>query len=272
MSNGALDPLYKDLKTALWVEDQLTRDYLTAVGDGNPAIRLLIAGSSAHVDALVASARKEKFPFVFGLSDRDFGATNYGKWSASTQVFRLQMHEIENALLDPAAISSAMAGLGKHLDAAAVRKKLEAEAKTFTWGMALGATMAWVRTSIDQDFPSSSGLVNVADQASALDRIVLSPWWQTHLPALPTTLTKATLSKTLASTHATYQSHLASDQFLSTFAGKELLGRVFSWLAQGGKGPTPTLYDLAKAIGNAQRLAGSVPAQVADLLNILKGI
>lgn len=230
MSNGAIDSLYKDRKITLWVEDRLTRDYLTAAWDDPPAIRLLVAGSNAPMGALVASARADGFTSVFGLCDRDFSSTNYGAWSSTTPVFRLRMHEVENALLDPDAITAAMATFGKHLASQEVRRKLEAEARAFVWGMALGSTLFWVKATIQKDFPSSTGLVQVPDLAAALDRILKSSWWRSHLPALPAQLTAVTLQEKLVLEHAAYLQDLDSDAFLSSFAGKELLGRVFAWV------------------------------------------
>jgi len=273
MTNGDLDPLYKDRKITLWVEDGLTRDYLTAAWDDHPAVRLLIAGSSDSVRALVDTARKQKYASVFGLCDRDFGSTNYSKWSPTTQVFRLQMHEIENALLDPATISAALATFGKTLTAADIHTKLATEARSFVWGMALGSTLSWVRTGIDQDFPPSTGLVNVPDQTTAVDKIVKSAWWQTHFPKLPKRFTVATVTAQLGKEHATYAQHLGSDAFLANFAGKELLGRVSSWLIQGGGSQRPTDADLAKTVGTLQRQAGRLPQEVSGLLaTLLKAI
>lgn len=269
MSNGALDSLYKDRKITLWVEDRLRRDYLTAAWDDPPAIRLLVAGSNAPMQALVDHARMDGFVSVFGLRDRDFGPTNHPQWSTATRVFCLKMHEIENALLDPPAISAALATLGRTLSGESVREKLETEARAWVWGMALGSTLAWVKATIQQDFPSSAGLVNVADQASALARLVQSSWFRSHLPALPGQFTARTLEAKLVQEHAAYSNDLASDAFLSSFAGKELLGRVFSWVAQGRQAQAVTVGDLAKAIGNEQRLAQRLPGEVAELLAIL---
>lgn len=139
--------------------------------------------------------------------------------------------------------------------------------------MALGSTLAWVSSTIDQDFPSSTALVNVHSQQDALDRILKSPWWGTHFPALPTTLTPTTLSTRLAQEHATYQQDLSADAFLTSFAGKELLHRVLSWLIQGGRtNQRPTEMDLAKAIGTVQRQATRLPAEVSALLAILHAV
>lgn len=269
MSNGDLDPLYKDRPITLWVEDGLTRDYLTAAWDDPKEIRLLIAGYSSAVSALVKSARQSGYGSVFGVCDRDFGTTNYGKWSTTTAVFRLQMHEIENALLDPQALHVALKALGRDRSASDLRTRLRNEASAASWGMALGSTLAWMSTVLQQDFPPSKGLVAVSDRAAALGRIVGTVWWTTRLPNIPAALTPAIVGQELDQRHAAYQQDLASDAFLTTFAGKELLGVCWSWLMPQTLRPRPTESDLARAVGDAQRAAGTVPKEVTDLLNTL---
>jgi hypothetical protein len=269
MSNGDLDPLYKDRPITLWVEDGLTRDYLTAAWDDPKEIRLLIAGDSSAVSALVKSARQSGYGSVFGVCDRDFGTTNYGEWSTTTAVFRLQMHEIENALLAPPSLHAALTVLGRTRSESDLRTRLASEAAVACWGMALGSTLAWIRTVLQQDFPPSNGLVTVPDQAAALQRIVGSSWWATRLPSIAAMLTPARIAQQLNQSHAAYKQDLGSEAFLTSFAGKELLGRCLSWLVQQGNGPHPTESDLAKAVGSAQRVAGTVPMEVTKLLDTL---
>jgi len=99
MDNGDLDPLYKNRPTTLWVEDSATRDYLKEAWDDPPRMQLLVAGNSEAVQSQVRAARINGDAAVHGICDRDFGTTNQHKWTQSTEVFRLQMHEIENAVL-----------------------------------------------------------------------------------------------------------------------------------------------------------------------------
>ena len=271
MSNGDLDPLYKDRPIALWVEDGLTRDYLTAAWDDPKQIRLLIAGDSTAVGALVKSARRMGYGAVFGLCDRDFGPTNCSSWSTSTEVFRLQMHEIENALLAPRSLQAALARLGRARSEHDLRTRIRDEATKAVWGMALGRTLSWIRTELHQDFPPSTSLVEVDDRDKALARIVASGWWTARLPLIRTTLTSTAIGEQLDQAHAACQSDLGSDAYLSTFAGKELLGRCWSWLVQQGTGPHPTKSDLAKAVGAAQRDAEMVPQEIEVLRNTLLG-
>jgi hypothetical protein len=57
----------------------------------------------------VKDAEVAGFPNVFGLIDRDFRQTNQSEWSNPGKMFRtfvLRVHEIENHLLDAAALAS----------------------------------------------------------------------------------------------------------------------------------------------------------------------
>ena len=92
----------------LWVEDELTREYLSAVWNDPTAVFFLIGGGNEGVGAVVKDAESAGFANVFGLIDRDFRpTTNRSHWSSPVKTFRtfvLPVHEIENDLLDPEAL------------------------------------------------------------------------------------------------------------------------------------------------------------------------
>ena len=93
----------------LWVEDELTREYLSAVWNDPTAVFFPIGGGNEGVGAVVKDAESAGFPNVFGLIDRDFRpTTNRSHWSSPVKTFRtfvLPVHEIENDLLDPEALA-----------------------------------------------------------------------------------------------------------------------------------------------------------------------
>lgn len=268
MANGDLDPLYKDRPVTLWVEDPLTRDYLKEGWDDPQQVRLLVAGNNQAVHSLVGSARREGYTAVFGLCDRDFGATNHGSWSTTTSVFRLRMHEIENAILHPDSLSAALQELGTSVHHSTIEGRLLQEANSFVWGMALGATLRWLRDTLQEDFPHSNGLVGVGNQTAAEQRIFGSLWWQAWQASLPTSITEISVQGQLSTRHGYYAKHLGSPAYLEEFAGKELLGRVFSWLTTGCGKPI-THQDLTKTVGRVQRQQGWLPAEIAALHSIL---
>ena len=156
--------LYKNRPVYLWIEDELTRAYLDAAWGPQGTIGLLIAGNSENVRTVVANARKEGHSQVFGLRDRDFGSGGFAKWTTNAAVLTLDSHEIENFLLDPVALEANILNTSKR-SADEIARRLMTEAQAMTWGMALGATMEWLRTQLFQDFPPSGSLVSVTTES-----------------------------------------------------------------------------------------------------------
>ena len=54
----------------VWVEDSLTRDYLSKVWNDDPEIAFFLAGNSTAVRPVVEAARFENLNHVFGIVDR----------------------------------------------------------------------------------------------------------------------------------------------------------------------------------------------------------
>ena len=91
----------------LWVEDELTRAYLAEVWN-DPSIAYFIGGGHDGVNAIVHDAEKDGCRNVFAVIDRDNRPSNHKDWLTSGKTFRtfvLPVHEIENYLLDSAALS-----------------------------------------------------------------------------------------------------------------------------------------------------------------------
>ena len=100
-----LSSFYSGSPIYLWVEDALTREYLTAIWGYPVEIAFYIAGNNAAVRPPVEIAHREGIHRVYGLIDRDFRKSNIAKWSQkNTLVFRIPRLEIENYALDAAAI------------------------------------------------------------------------------------------------------------------------------------------------------------------------
>ena len=82
----------------LWVEDALTREYLSTLWN-DPSVFFLVGGGNEGVRAIVKDAEEAGFANVFGLTDRDFRPTNTSAWIDPLKTFRtfvLPVHEIEN--------------------------------------------------------------------------------------------------------------------------------------------------------------------------------
>jgi len=161
-----------------------------------------------------------------------------------------------------------MKQFGKTISALDIEAKLNKEASTIVWGMALGATLRWMRDAVQRDFPPSNGLVNIADRAAADERIFASTWWQQWQPILPIALTRPAVEAELTKHHTDFDQHLKDGAFVTEFAGKELLDRIFSWLTNGCD-KRVRKDDLIKRVGRVQRETGRLPKDIAQLEQIL---
>lgn len=84
----------------LWVEDELTHAYLSAVWN-SPDVKLLVGGGNEGVRAIVKDAEESGFKNVFALIDRDFRQTNRYDWLDPGKTFRtfvLRVHDGSLAL------------------------------------------------------------------------------------------------------------------------------------------------------------------------------
>lgn len=59
----------------LWVEDRLTREYLSRLWR-DPGIAFFVGGGNDGVRAFTKDAENDEFPNVFGVTDRDFRPSN----------------------------------------------------------------------------------------------------------------------------------------------------------------------------------------------------
>ena len=98
-----LDTLGSSRPIELWVEDRLTREYLSLAWSYDRDFDLRVAGGHLSVFAVVHDQRVQGRGHVFGFVDRDFGVSNYNNWDhpdSGIEVFIGSRLEIENFLLD----------------------------------------------------------------------------------------------------------------------------------------------------------------------------
>jgi hypothetical protein len=175
--------LYSGHPIKLWVEDMITRAYLQDCWN-DPEIGFLIAGSNEGVVSVVNHASKDGFTHVFGLIDRDFGTSNRNRWTAADgpRVFRPDVHEIENELLNPAHLAGCdLNNQGR--TAPNVTARLQTRGGQMLWWIACRSVLAGLRHDVLQNFPPHS-LVNT--QQEALNHILNSPWHQHISATVPT--------------------------------------------------------------------------------------
>lgn len=257
--------LYKNRPVYLWVEDELTRTYLDAAWGPQGDIGLLIARNSENVRTIVTNARKEGLTNVFGLQDRDFGAGGFGDWDRKRPVLRLDSHEVENFLLDPAALATNVLNRSKR-SVAEIEQRLFEAAQGMTWGMALGATMQWLRTKLFDQFPASGSLVTVASERDALSRILDGGWLQ-HVQGFPGALTSEAIAARLREFEVEFRKQLETNEWRKSFGGKEILSRVLSWVAPADI-PGKKDEALAREVGRFHAAHGR-PPEVEALRQLL---
>jgi hypothetical protein len=163
----------------LWVEDELSREYLLALWNSPPDIFFLIAGGNEGVGAVVKDAEAAGFPNVFGLIDRDFRPTNRSQWNSPGKTFRrfiLPVHEMENYLLVPEALAASRLNT-LNRTAAEIEGYLAQAAGRLTWWAACRDVVAELKRRFRDPFVPDPPCGTIQDQAGAVDHICTSPWF-----------------------------------------------------------------------------------------------
>ncbi|MDB5312342.1 MAG: hypothetical protein JWO38_6544 [Gemmataceae bacterium] len=265
-----LAALYSAAPIILWVEDPITRDYLTKVWDDPPEISFLIAGGKASVRPTVSAAEQEGISHVFGLADRDFGHSNIANWNAAgTRVFYLPRHEIENYTLDvPAIHGCALHNRGRSV--ADVATELNRLAMTQPIWLACRRVISDLREEIQGDFPGHPALVAVTTLLLAEQHIVASNWF-TQLSVRAATWTRpGYLATKLQDAERAFNAARVNGTWLSEFSGRELFRPLRSYVYQPPRLPGNPDSDFAKAVGEWQQANNAGPADLTQLRSALR--
>jgi hypothetical protein len=264
-------------KINLWVEDELTRAYLSAIWN-NPDVAFFIGGGNEGVRAIVIDAEKAGFSNVFALIDRDFKETNKLGWMDPSKTFRtfvLSVHEIENHLLDAAALSaSRFNNLSK--TEAEIDTIMKEKAMQLCWWAACRDVVAELRTRFCNGFLSHPNQ-DVDCEAKAQKHICESLWYQKLRQEVDRS-TIPDVHKLLANAHIIANQCLSDGKWRTEFAGKEILRDIGSRIcdhtkfkSSGSERSTAAFNeDLAKEVGAWQRVNDKVPADLIDLLTALQ--
>ena len=151
-----LRSLYKRRAVVLWVEDELTKEYLRALWQKDPRIGFAVAAGREGVSALTTDARSgpDQRTNVFGVQDRDFGETNFPDWAdPGTVIFRLRRYEIENYLLDWDALAGC-ATQGLHRNADEIERRVKNGAEELVWWAACKRLLCDLRVQVKARFPT----------------------------------------------------------------------------------------------------------------------
>lgn len=263
-----LPTLYKTKKVYLWVEDEETRTYLTAVWQ-DPEIGLLIAGGHENIHAVVKSSRRDNFTHVFGFRDRDFGRSNRAAWqNKETEVMTSDAFEVENLVLDSAAIADCDVNTsGKN--AAQIDAELVALAGALPWWMSCRRAITEIHDAVAGQFIGHPKRGSIKTQPEAEAAIFASPWWTTVLPAVGTSVTQPSVEASLQQHHASYSAMLGNGDWQMHFSGKEVLRDMVTriWTRRHS---ARLHIDFIQSIGRAQRASGQVPAEIKELRAALR--
>jgi hypothetical protein len=278
-------PLPKDVARAslyrgkinLWVEDELTRAYLSAVWN-TPDVTFLIGGGNEGVRAIINDAEKAGFANVFAVVDRDFGETNKSKWldlKKTPRPFVLPVHEIENFLLDAAALSaSRFNNLVK--TEAEIETMMNARASQLSWWAACRDVVAEFRTRFRKEFLADPN-PEINSEAKAQIHVCESLWYKKLAQEVGRS-TIPDVHRLLVDAHVVANQCLSDGRWREEFAGKEILRDVESRIchrpkldSSGSKqAPADFDQDLAKEVGAWQRANDKVPSDLAELLEALQ--
>jgi len=258
-----IDSHYKNAKAVLWVEDPGTRAWLEAVWLGTaPTIRILVAGGHISVKTVCEQARQAGHAHIFGLVDCDFGTTNRHKWGAIApgQVYRLDVHEFENLLLDPVALAGCVLNTARR-STIDIQRKIELAVGRRIWWVACARVLAETQQAAVYGYPRQPGPISSLSDAET--HIFGSDWFDKVALTCPSLASRATVTAALHAAHGAANAAIADGSWRQRFPGKEIFEEIASYVqpnAIGSAGRT----DLIKAIGAWQRSNG-VPDQALEL-------
>jgi hypothetical protein len=255
----------------VWVEDALTSEYLRDVW-GDPRVLCLISGSTDSIPPAVHDARRNRLDNVFGIADRDFNDTNYPRWAnPEVWVFVLPVHEVENYVIDPAALAASEANTNGRTESE-IETRMHERAAELVWWMACRHTIKRLRNLCWDNFIPVPKPTGVTDLRSAVEHIVNSDWYG-GFPANATQIAEpAQVEAWITEVEAGYAADFANGNWLRSFAGKELLRVARGYIYQPPNRAPPSAYDLdvAKSVAKWQVDNGRVPRELKELLTAIQ--
>jgi hypothetical protein len=271
-----LDPLLQARPIVLWVEDRFTREYLSTVWQPEDQLfQILIAGGNETVAGVVHDQREQGYRHVFGLTDRDFGESNYDRWQnlqSELEVFKARVFEIENYLLDWDALAGCSENskrLGRSSDT--IRQQAEALAGGMVWWMDCRSVLADYRSRLVGNYPKHPKLGKIGNLAEAESYIRDQTWFLSFPGHAAHLQNVASLAADLTAAHAVQHVHLQDGTWTRCFSGKELFrqlrGHLFN---QDYASPEEMDVDLAKSVAEWQVQNGAVPPEMAELKAALR--
>ncbi len=259
----------------LWVEDALSREYLSTLWNNDPSVAIFVGGGNEGVRAIAKDAEDAGFANVFALADRDFRPTNRAGWSDPAKTFRtfvLPVHEIENYLLDARALHSSRYH-NRRLDIGRIEELMAEAAGRLCWWAACRDVVAELKVRFREPFVPDPPCT-LAGQDDARNHICESEWFK-KLPSETRKSRKSDVSRLLSKNFTKAQKRLADGGWRTDFAGKEIFHDIGSRICDRqimSRPPRGVEFDidLAKDVAAYQTRSRSIPSDLVDLLAALK--
>jgi len=266
-----LDALLIARPIVLWVEDWLTKEYLARIWQPQDALfQVLVAGGHDSVRAVVRNLRIQDYRRVFGFRDRDFGRSNRSNWSRQTdiEVYVGSRLEIENYLLDWAALAGCTINQKFQRSVDQVKQRAESCAGSMIWWMACRQVIAGYHERLFADFPDHPSMGNVNTQADAERYIQEQSWFQSFSAHSQHILDPGSLAADLGSAHADQEDFHQSGKWIEEFSGKEIFRHLRGYLVNEDDGEADV--NLAKSVADWQVQNNSVPQELLELRDALR--
>jgi len=228
MLKAAIFDLYDTAHFNVWVEDDLTRIFLSTVWNDKD-IRVLNAGNKDGVKNLVQGAPQDKRgKSVVGFVDLDFDVAHCEWENASRHVVTTEVHEFENYLLDFGLLSA----IAKDT-AASIETVAKTYAENARYWMACKHTLRELRRLQYSDFPEDpkphNGSGNFLTEQEAVDHISKSPYWKKMEDGVRN-FKEVYFKEVFTKRAQDYKKHLdsADGKWTETFSGKEIFRHIRS--------------------------------------------
>lgn len=259
----------------LWVEDEFSREYLSGLWNDASAA-FFVAGGNDGVGAVVKDAEAAGFLNVFGVIDRDFRRSDRPTWDSATRTSRryiLPCHEIENYLLDPAALGASRLN-NRGRTGAEIEADMTSKAGELAWWSACCEVVAELKRRFLDDLITHPPR-SIRQESEAFEHITGSAWFR-GLGARVARSSADDVRDLLRGAHGTALQRVGDGTWRHEFAGKEILRDVESRICDrtklqgGGRSSAEVYVDIAKDVASWQATTGRVPQDLADLLAALK--
>ncbi len=255
----------------LYVEDPVSLVYLKTLWN-DPSINFYVGGGNEGVTTIVRIDREYGHPNVFGVVDRDYGASNRDRWqNPNIRLFRLSIHEVENFLLVAEALASSRWN-NVRLSADQIEALMFEAAQRRCWYEACRIVLGTIRSRFRENFIGDPPQ-DIADHTAAQRHLCESAWFQ-NLDVYATQTTVATIADHLQKAHGQAASQLADGTWRQEFSGKEIFKDIASRICNrqqfGGVRSSELDNDIAQAVAEWQTANRQIPPDLIELRSLLR--